>query len=229
MAQGRFCAGCGAPLAPDAAESAAAEARRQRKEMRLIAAGLAAVMAISAILVVYHSRRSGSATSGALQQQTPASAPNDGTSDLATESPADPSQTSQPVSGPGDTPVTVESATPASPQPSAPVQQVVHTPASDSRPPLDMSPGVDRYPGSEPINIDQSKVPDMGVPISTEAYTTTDSVATVVEYYRQRYPDAKISEMQGQQVIAVERNGTAKVIAVGTNGNETRIAIVQPN
>ncbi len=71
-------------------------------------------------------------------------------------------------------------------------------------------------------------MPDVGFPVATEAYTTSDSVETVIEYYKRRYPGAQVSQMQGQNIIAIERNGSAKVIAIGSNGSETRIAIVKP-
>ncbi len=35
-------------------------------------------------------------------------------------------------------------------------------------------------------------------------------------------------EISGQNIIAVDRPGETKVIAIGTSGSETRIAIVQP-
>jgi hypothetical protein len=35
-------------------------------------------------------------------------------------------------------------------------------------------------------------------------------------------------EISGQKIIAVNRPGITKVIAIGTTGGETRIAIVQP-
>jgi hypothetical protein len=88
--------------------------------------------------------------------------------------------------------------------------------------------GSDRYPGSQPVNVDTSNIPDIGIPVASEVYTTSDPVATVVSYYRQRYPDARVMEVNGQQVLAVDRPGATKVIAVGSNGRETRIAIVQP-
>jgi hypothetical protein len=56
---------------------------------------------------------------------------------------------------------------------------------------------------------------------------TTDSVAAVVDYYRQRYPEAEVTEVNGQKIVAVNLTGAVKVIAVGSAGPETRIAIVQ--
>ena len=35
-------------------------------------------------------------------------------------------------------------------------------------------------------------------------------------------------EVNGQKIIAVNRPGATKVIALGTTGQETRIAILQP-
>ena len=88
--------------------------------------------------------------------------------------------------------------------------------------------GSDRYPGSQPVEVKDASLPDIGVPVASEVYTTTDPVATVVEYYRQRYPDAETTEVNGQKIVAVNQPGAIKVIAVGTTGTETRIAIVQP-
>jgi hypothetical protein len=65
------------------------------------------------------------------------------------------------------------------------------------------------------------------VPVTSEVYTTTDSLSTVVAYYTQRYPDAGVLEVSGQKVIAVNRPGATKVIAIGTTGEETRIAILK--
>ena len=88
--------------------------------------------------------------------------------------------------------------------------------------------GSDRYPGSQPVEVKDASLPDIGVPVASEVYTTTDPVATVVEYYRQLYPDAETTEVNGQKIVAVNQPGAIKVIAVGTTGTETRIAIVQP-
>jgi hypothetical protein len=85
----------------------------------------------------------------------------------------------------------------------------------------------DRYPGSQPIEVKDVTLPDIGVPVSSEAYATVDSLSTVVAYYTQRYPDAEVMEVNGQKVIAVDRPGATKVIAIGTSGEETRIAIVK--
>lgn len=88
--------------------------------------------------------------------------------------------------------------------------------------------GTDRYPGSQPVEVKNADLPDIGIPVAGEVYSTSDSVSTVVSYYTQRYPDAQVMDISGQKVIAVSRPGVTKVIAVGTTGQETRIAIVQP-
>jgi len=85
----------------------------------------------------------------------------------------------------------------------------------------------DRYPGSQPIEVKDVNLPDIGVPVSSEVYTTSDSLSTVVVYYTQRYPDAEVVEVNGQKVIAIERPGATRVIAIGSSGEETRIAIVK--
>jgi hypothetical protein len=94
------------------------------------------------------------------------------------------------------------------------------------RAPSAESTGSDRYPGSQPIEVD-ANLPDVGVPVASEVYTTSDSVSTVVGYYTQRYSDADVREVNGQKIIAVDRPGATKVIAIGTTGEETRIAILQ--
>ena len=89
-----------------------------------------------------------------------------------------------------------------------------------------VSSGSDRYPGSEPIEVN-ANLPDIGVPVTSEVYTTTDSLAIVVAYYAQRYSDAEVTEVNGQKIIAVDRPGASKVIAIGSTGEETRISIVK--
>jgi hypothetical protein len=88
--------------------------------------------------------------------------------------------------------------------------------------------GSDRYPNSQPVEVKDVSLPDIGVPVASEVYTTTDSIATVVDYYRQRYPEAVVTEVNGQKIVAVDQPGATKVIAIGTAGTETRIAIVRP-
>lgn len=87
----------------------------------------------------------------------------------------------------------------------------------------------DQYPGSQRLELKDVDLPNIGVPYSNEVYGTTDSVSTVVAYYSKRYPDAQIMDVNGQKVIASEHTGSAKVIAVGTTGSETRIAIIKTN
>lgn len=86
----------------------------------------------------------------------------------------------------------------------------------------------DRYPGSQPVDMKDAAIPDVGIPVSNQVYSTSDSLATVMAYYKHLYPDAQIMEISGQNIIAVDRPGETKVIAIGTSGSETRIAIVQP-
>jgi hypothetical protein len=93
--------------------------------------------------------------------------------------------------------------------------------------PSTVSTASDRYPGSQPIEVKDANLPDIGVPVTSEVYTTTDSLSTVVAYYMQRYSDAEVTEVSGQKIIAIDRPGAAKVIAIGTTGEETRIAILK--
>jgi hypothetical protein len=93
--------------------------------------------------------------------------------------------------------------------------------------PFTVSTASDRYPGSQPIEVKDVNLPDIGVPVTSEVYSTTDSLSTVVAYYTQRYSDARVTEVNGQKIIAIDRPGAAKVIAIGTTGEETRIAILK--
>jgi hypothetical protein len=102
-------------------------------------------------------------------------------------------------------------------------QPTPHPPA-----PSGSSAGSDRYPGSQPLEVKDVNLPDIGVPVTSELYTTADPLATVLAYYTQRYPDAEVMEVNGQKIIAVNRPGATKVIALGSTGQETRIAILQP-
>ena len=86
----------------------------------------------------------------------------------------------------------------------------------------------DRYPGSQPVNVDNTELPNLGIAVSKEVYSTSDSVSTVIAYYRQRYPEAQVMEVNGQNIVAVDKPGATKVIAIGTSGQETRIAVVRP-
>ena len=102
-------------------------------------------------------------------------------------------------------------------------------PSSQPPPAISVAPaGADSYPGSKPVDVKNANLPDIGIPVAGEVYSTSDSVSTVVSYYTQRYPDAQVMEISGQKIIAVSSQGVVKVIAVGTTGEETRIAIVQP-
>jgi hypothetical protein len=94
--------------------------------------------------------------------------------------------------------------------------------------PASIPSGEDRYPGSQTVEVKDANLPNIGIPVASEVYTTSDSISTVIGYYRQRYPGAEISEVDGQKIVAVNQAGATKVIAVGTTGSETRIAIVKP-
>ena len=237
----RFCAGCGAPLAADAAAAMAAEQRRHRKEMRVLA-GLAVLALAVAVGVLINLAWRGGRTAGA--------PPTAG----ATATPAPQSQASQPGASQGTPDQGAGPASSAPPQPS-PAGSSANSGATSTTPaggidlgavqqalgqmqkrgssgsaatPAAAPSGSDRYPGSQPVNVDDANLPDIGIPVAREVYSTTDSVATVIRYYRERYPDAQLMEINGQQVLTVDRPGAPKVIAIGSNGQETRIAIVQP-
>ena len=221
----RFCTACSAPLTPDAL---AAEARRQRKQMRVVVVAVSLALAVTLGVLLDRALSAnrapgGSSIPGATatpqkpQQQPPRQPPP--ASDSA------PSDTANNTPTGGIDPEAVQRALAQLTQ----AQRSGQGNLPPQQPPAPSVPtGSDRYPGSQPVTVDTSNIPDIGIPVSSEVYTTSDPVATVVSYYRRRYPDARVTEINGQQIIAVDRPGAIKVIAVGSNGQETRIAIVQP-
>ena len=242
---GRFCTGCGASIAPDAVAAMTAELHRHHKQMRIlvVALGLVALtggLIVIRVMFVQRAARIGGETSAAaLQQPLPAQGiaaqtpPGQASNSDASSSPQ-PQQ--QPVIVPdANNPASHSSAGSIDPQAvqnalSTLVQQGKQSdPSLQQRPaPAVGSSDSDRYPGSQPVEVKDANLPDIGIPVASEVYTTSDSVSTVVSYYRRRYPDAEVTEVNGQKIIAVNRPGATKVIAVGTTGSETRIAIVQP-
>jgi hypothetical protein len=249
---GRFCSGCGGPIAPDAVEAMTAELHRHHKQMRLIVVALGLVFVVSAGLIVirmmYVERPVGRSLFGG-ETSAPAPRPQQPLPTRRTAAQTPPGQaitpdpfTSQPQQQPPQVIVRGEN-NPAShlstgsidPQAvqSASTTLVQHSrqrdPSLQQLPaPSAVSSDSDRYPGSQPVEVKDANLPDIGIPVASEVYTTSDSLSTVISYYRQRYPDAEVTEMNGQQIIAVSRPGATKVIAIGTTGSETRIAIVQP-
>jgi len=85
----------------------------------------------------------------------------------------------------------------------------------------------DHYPNAQAINLDDVAIPNIGIPVAREGYTTTDPLNTVVDYYRRLYPNATVTDQQGQKVIAVDNGSDSRVITIGNNGSETRIVIVR--
>ena len=238
---GRFCSACGSPRARDAVASVTADLLRRYKKMSLIVAALCLVVVVAAALVVsrvMHMERSTAASrpvespAPVMQRTTPAQPP---------PAPAIGSQTNSnwqsqppPASVPSaNNPAARSSATSIDPQE---VQRALNTLVERSKqgdlptqtPASTSTSGSDRYPNSQPVEVKDVSLPDIGVPVGSEVYTTTDSVAAVVDYYRQRYPEAEVTEVNGQKIVAVNQTGDIKVIAVGSTGTETRIAIVQP-
>jgi hypothetical protein len=223
-----------------------AELRRHRKQMRLVVVlGLvlvtAGLIAIRAMYVERAGSRLGGETSAApLRQPLPAQGtaaqtpPGQAiTSDTATSQPQQqPAQVSVPDA---NHPASHSSTGSIDPQA---VQSALSTlvqqgkqrdPSLQQLPaPAVASSDSDRYPGSQPVEVKDANLPDIGIPVASEVYTTSDSVATVMSYYKRRYPDAEVTEINGQTIIAVDRPGATKVFAIGTTGSETRIAIVQP-
>jgi len=234
----------------------AAELQRHRKQMRLMAVALGLVLVVTAGLVVGRAIRAERADGSLLfggqtsaptppQQQLPAppAAAQTPPAQAGTPNPfaLEPQpqtpqrivpDTSNPASRPssgGIDPRAVENALTTlaprgkqrepSPQ-TPPASSVVSTEGASTE--------SDRYPGSQPVEVKNADLPDIGIPVAGEVYSTSDSIATVIGYYTQRYPDAEVMEISGQEVIAVNRPGITKIIAIGTTGEETRIAIVQP-
>jgi len=234
---GRFCSACGRPIAPDAVDAMAAKHKRHRSEMLLIVVALGLVFVVGAGLIVRRVMHTEPVAKGSLpgdeisapvtrQQQPLPRPPAAQTSPVQPQPQAIISQENNPVSLPSTSsidPKAVQNAlttlTKNGKQRAPSLQQL---PASSA-----VSTGSDRYPGSQPIEVKDVDLPDIGVPVTSEVYTTTDSLSTVVAYYTQRYPDAGVLEVSGQKVIAVNRPGATKVIAIGTTGEETRIAILK--
>jgi hypothetical protein len=244
---GRFCAACGKPIAPEAIEAMNLELRRHRKQMRLMVAALGLVLVAVAGLILSRANErgrspmSGESSAPALRQQqipppptAPAPPGQPSTPEPVASQPQQPS--SQVIVSPGTS--DAASRPFAAGIDAKAVQSALATLAPQSKP-KDPSPqpetasasvstGSDRYPGSQPVEVKDANLPDIGIPVAGEVYSTRDSVSTVVSYYTQRYPDAEVMEISGQKVIAVSRPGTTKVIAIGASGEDTRIAIVQP-
>jgi len=242
-AGGRFCPACGSPLARDAVASLTADLLRRYKKMRLIVVALGLLFLVSAAWMASRVMR--------MERSVVVMHPAGGSAAAPLVLPTPPAQ-SQPAQA-----IVAETSTsrqqPA-PQAAAPratnpevhpstgsidpqeVQRAVDTLAERSQrgdlptksPAASSSSGSDRYPGSQPVEVKDASLPDIGIPVASEVYTTTDPVATVVDYYRQRYPEAQFTEVEGQKIVAVNQPGATKVIAIGSSGTETRIAIVQP-
>jgi hypothetical protein len=240
---GRFCSACGSPIARDAVASVTADLLRRYKKMSLIVAALCLVVMVTAALVVSrvtHMERSAVASrpvespEPVMQRTTPAQSPTAPAIDSQTNSASQPLPPPAPASVPGANHPAVHS--PSSSIDPQEVQRALNTLVERSKqgdlptqtPASTSTSGSDRYPNSQPVEVKDVSLPDIGVPVGSEVYTTTDSVAAVVDYYRQRYPEAEVTEVNGQKIVAVNQTGAIKVIAVGSAGPETRIAIVQP-
>ena len=232
---GRFCAACGRPIAPGAVAAVTAELQRHRTQMRLMVIALGVVSVVTAGLIVtwvmYTGRVVGRSLIGGetffptVRQQQPlpsqsttAQTPpgQDNTPDTSTSQPQQqPPQVivpSRPSTGSIDPKAVQNALTTLAPQGKQKDPSPQQPPA-----PTVVATDSDRYPGSQPVEVKNADLPDIGIPVAGEVYTTADSLSTVINYYTQRYPDAEVLEISGQ-----------KVIAIGTTGEETRIAIVQP-
>ncbi len=237
---GRFCSACGEPLAPDAMDAISTKLKRNRNEMLLIALALCLIFAVTAGLIVSRILRTQRAASGSLpanetsapvtQQQQPLPSPPAAAQTPPGQPQQQPAQTfvpreNNPVSRPSTgniDPKAVQDALTTLTQNGKQSEPSAQQPPASSA----VSTGSDRYPGSQSIQVD-ANLPDIGVPVTSQSYSTTDSISTVVAYYTQRYSDAEVMEVNGQKVIAINHPGDIKVIAIGTTGEETRISIVK--
>jgi hypothetical protein len=256
---GRYCTACGrlvasTPATPvvadnrlDLVATMRAELDRDRKQMRFLVVGLCAVV-ISVGLIVSWVMHSGPTARNSVpepppRQQLPIQVPS--TQAIAPDTSASqaPQKAVQATVPGASNPESQLSAGSIDPQQVQKALTALTPPAKQSAPPATQSvpsspqetgpsaaqSGTDRYPGSQPVEVKDANLPDIGIPVAGEVYSTSDSVPTVVSYYTQRYPDAQVMEISGQKIIAVSRPGVTKVVAVGTTGQETRIAIVQPH
>jgi hypothetical protein len=244
---GRYCAACGGPIAPEAVAESAAKLHRNR--MRILGVTLVLLFVIAAGFIVnriLHTHAAAPALSGGAPLASlppPQLAPS--TEPAAVQS--SPGQvvasggfSSQPQPAQPGAPIQDNSASrhPAGSIDPKAVQEALTMMAENNShaaqpmqpPPASSGPstGSDRYPGSQPLEVKDVSLPDIGVPVVSELYTTADPLPTVLAYYTGRYPDAEVMEVNGQKIIAVNRPGATKVIALGTTGQETRIAILQP-
>jgi len=237
---GRFCSACGEPLAPDSVDAMATKLRRYRNELILIIVALGLFFTVTAALVVSRVMRAervvsvspsgveSSAPETRQQQPTPPSS-------AAVQTMPDQPQQQSPrtVVSEDNNPASLPSTGSISPK----NEQTAFTAQKRKEKQQEPSPqqpaassvvssGSDRYPGSEPLEVNAT-LPDIGVPVTSEVYTTTDSLSKVVAYYTQLYPDSEVREVNGQKILAIDRPGATKVIAIGTTGEETRISIVK--
>jgi hypothetical protein len=235
---GRFCSACGGAIAPDAV-AVAAKLRRQRNKLLLIVGALGFVFVVTTGMVVSrvrHAERSRGSFPGdemstpvTPQQQPLLPSPAAARTQAGQPQPP-PTEMIPPQQNNAASRLSMGSIDPKATQNAFTTLAQNGTQRNPSpqslRAPSAESTGSDRYPGSQPIEVD-ANLPDVGVPVASEVYTTSDSVSTVVGYYTQRYSDADVREVNGQKIIAVDRPGATKVIAIGTTGEETRIAILQ--
>lgn len=246
MEAGKVCPACGKLVAPDAMELMAAELRRQHTQMWYIVVTMGLVAAATIGLLagwMLHSQRreNGPAAAPVTQPHAPPSQKPAQSSPEQPESPGSPS--SQPgQSTPAQSPKeNISGGKTSAPSNNIDVQAIQNAvtgmaqrggqKGSSSQQAVTGSAArsaADRYPGSQPVDVKDAAIPDVGIPVSNQVYSTSDSLATVMTYYKQLYPDAQVMEISGQNIIAVDRPGETKVIAIGTSGSETRIAIVQP-
>jgi hypothetical protein len=224
-------------------ETIAAELRRQHQQIWYIVAAIALVAALTVGLVIgwmLHGQRrdNAPAPAPAVQPQAPSSQTSPQNSPEQPAGSAGPAlQAQQPAPAPAPKQYGSGNKTPSSNIDVQAIQNAVSgmsqrggqkNSSSQQGATGAATRTADRYPGSQTIDMKEAAIPDFGIPVSNQVYSTSDSLATVMAYYKQLYPDAQVMEISGQNIIAVDRPGETKVIAIGTSGSETRIAIVQP-
>jgi hypothetical protein len=238
---GGACPACGKLVAPDAMELMAAELRRQHTQMWYIVVAMGLVAAATVGLLagwLLHGQRHDAPVPAPQPQAAPSSQKPAQGSPEQPEGPTSPSSQSEqsaPVLKPK------ENSSGSKTSSSIDVQAIQNavsgmaqrggqkgSSSQQSGTSSATRSAADRYPGSQPVDMKDAAIPDVGIPVSNQVYSTSDSLATVMAYYKQLYPEAQVMEISGQNIIAVDRPGETKVIAIGTSGSETRIAIVQP-
>ena len=243
---GTVCAACGRLSVPDGLETMTEELRRQHNQIRYILLAMGLVLLLAMALVgawMLSGGRKGSdrPPDSAPKPQAIAPAAGASSSTVQASGAAPDAPHEQPVQQPSTGATPKESnqtgSSPSGKIDPQSVEDALHSMmqrrgskgnAPQSSAASNAPVAADRYPGSEAVDMKDTSLPDIGIPVGNQVYTTSDSLSTVMAYYQRLYPDAQVMEISGQNIIAVDKPGMTKVIAIATTGSETRIAIVQP-